>query len=58
MGLIDGTVQLSNPSGPELQGLEERALADGHRRTGHGSRAAAGSKPSALSPNVLALPWI
>jgi hypothetical protein len=25
---IDGTVQLSNPSSPELQGLEVRALAD------------------------------
>ena len=33
MGLIYGTVQLSNPSSPELQGLEVRALADGHRRT-------------------------
>jgi clan AA aspartic protease len=28
MGLIHGTVQLSNPSRPELQGLEVRALAD------------------------------
>ena len=28
MGLIHGTVQLSNPSSPELQGLEVRALAD------------------------------
>ena len=28
MGLIYGTVQLSNPSSPELQGLEVRALAD------------------------------
>jgi len=27
MGLIYGTVQLSNPSSPELQGLEVRALA-------------------------------
>lgn len=26
MGLIDGTVQLSKPSRPELQGLEVRAL--------------------------------
>ena len=33
MGLIHGTVQLSNPTRPELQGLEVRALADGHRRT-------------------------
>ncbi len=31
--MIDGTVQLSNPSSRELQGLEVRALADGHRRT-------------------------
>ena len=31
--MIYGTVQLSNPSHPELQGLEVRALADGHRRT-------------------------
>ena len=28
MGLIHGTVQLSNPTRPELQGLEVRALAD------------------------------
>ena len=28
MGLIYGTVQLSNPSRPELQGIEVRALAD------------------------------
>ena len=28
MGLIYGTVQLSNPSRPELLGLEVRALAD------------------------------
>jgi hypothetical protein len=28
MGWIHGTVQLSNPSRPELQGLEVRALAD------------------------------
>ena len=27
IGLIYGTVQLSNPSSPELQGLEVRALA-------------------------------
>lgn len=33
MSLIYGTVQLSNPSSPELQGLEVRALADGHRGT-------------------------
>jgi hypothetical protein len=33
MGLIYGTVQLSNPSSPKLQGLEVRVLADGHRRT-------------------------
>jgi hypothetical protein len=33
MGLIDAIVQLSNPSSPELQGLEVRALADGHQRT-------------------------
>ena len=33
MGLIDGTVQLSNFSSLELRGLEVRALADGHRRT-------------------------
>ena len=31
--MIYGTVQLSNPSSPELQRLEVRALADGHRRT-------------------------
>jgi len=28
MGLIHGTIQLSNPSRPELRGLEVRALAD------------------------------
>jgi clan AA aspartic protease len=28
MGLIRGTVQLSNPTRPELQGLEVRVLAD------------------------------
>jgi len=33
LGLIYGTVQLSNPSSPELQGLVVIALADGHRRT-------------------------
>jgi len=33
MGMIHGTVQLSNPTRPELQGLEERALSDGHRHT-------------------------
>jgi len=33
MSLIYGTVQLSNPSSPELQGLEVSALADGPRRT-------------------------
>ena len=32
LGLIYGTVQLSNPSSPELQGLVVIALADGHRR--------------------------
>ena len=31
--MIYGTVQLSTPSSPELQRLEVRALADGHRRT-------------------------
>ena len=31
--MIYGTVQLSTPSSPELQGLEVRAQADGHRRT-------------------------
>ena len=45
MGLIHGTVQLSNPSRPELQGLEVRALADGHRRTVLGNEVLLGAIP-------------
>ena len=43
--MIHGTVQLSNPTRPELQGLEVRALADGHRRTVLGNEVLLGAIP-------------
>ena len=46
MGLIHGTVQLSNPSRPELQGLEVRALADGRRRTAPSNEVFLGANPT------------
>lgn len=45
MGLIHGTAQLSNPTRPELQGLEVRALADGHRRMVLGNEVLLGAIP-------------
>ena len=45
MGLTHGTVQLSNPSRPELQALEARALAEGHRRTVLGNEVLLGAVP-------------
>ena len=45
MGMIHGTVQFSNPTRPELQGLEVRALADGRRRTVLGNEMLLGAIP-------------
>ena len=44
--MIHGTVQLSNPTRPELQGLEVRALADGHRRTVPSNEVFLGANPT------------